>query len=111
MKDYVQEFIKSCERCQRTTKNKGQFSVLHPLPLCTETNQRVNCDLFGPLKTISSKSHVLCITDAHTKFVELVAVPNKEAKTLFSEPGYVDSASRTNFSQTEGRNSAIPLSR
>jgi hypothetical protein len=32
-------------------------------------------------QNIQSKAHVLCITDAHTKFEELEVVGNKEAKT------------------------------
>ena len=78
----VQQAILECDRCQRAFKRGHSLSKLHPLPLCTGTNQRVHCDLFGPLKTITSKAHVLCITDAHTKFVELVIVPNKEAETV-----------------------------
>ena len=82
MRDDVQQAIRECDRCQRAIAKGSSRGYLHPLPLCTSTNQRVHCDLFGPLKTISSKAHVLCITDAHTKFVELVVVPNKEAETV-----------------------------
>ena len=82
MRADVQQAITECDRCQKALKRGHALSKLHPLPLCTETNQRVHCDLFGPLKTISSKAHVLCITDAHTKYVELVMVPNKEAETV-----------------------------
>ena len=40
-------------------------------------------DLFGPLKTSDKgKKFILCITDAFTKYVELVALPNKEAPTV-----------------------------
>jgi hypothetical protein len=38
-------------------------------------NQRVHMDLFGPLKfSGSGKKHILCITDAFSKYVELVAI-------------------------------------
>jgi len=82
MKHDVADFISSCDRCQKSLKTTQRSGTLNPLPLCTSTNQRVHCDLFGPLKTISSKAHVLCITDAHSKFVELAVVPNKEARTV-----------------------------
>jgi hypothetical protein len=43
----------------------------------------VHADLFGPLKTSDKgKKFILCITDAFTKYVELVALPNKEAATV-----------------------------
>ena len=84
MRAVVQQTILECELCQKAIQKGHGGSKLHPLPLCTGTNQRVHCDLFGPLKTISSKAHILCITDAHTKFVELVVVPNKEAHTVGS---------------------------
>jgi Integrase core domain len=54
--------------------------LLSPLPQCTEPNQRIHADLFGPLKTTSGdKKFILCLTDAFTKYVELVTIPNKEA--------------------------------
>ncbi len=53
------------------------------MPLPTEPGQRVHADLFGPLKTSDKgKKFILCITDAFTKYVELVALPNKEAATV-----------------------------
>jgi hypothetical protein len=40
-------------------------------------------DLFGPLKTMpSSKKFILCVTDALSKYVELVVIPEKSASTL-----------------------------
>jgi hypothetical protein len=43
----------------------------------------VHADLFGPLKTSDSgKKFILCLTDALTKYVELVPLPNKEADTV-----------------------------
>jgi hypothetical protein len=54
--------------------------LLSPLPQCTEPNQRILADLFGPLKTTSK--FILCLTDAFTKYVELVTIPNKEAFTV-----------------------------
>jgi Integrase core domain len=57
--------------------------LLSPLPLPTEPGQRVHADLFGPLKTSDKgKKFILCMTDAFTKYVKLVALPNKEAVTV-----------------------------
>jgi Integrase core domain len=56
---------------------------LSPLPQCTEPNQRIHADLFGPLKMSSgNKKFILCLTDAFTEYVELVTIPNKEAFTV-----------------------------
>ncbi len=42
----------------------------------------MHADLFGPLKTTDKgKKFILCITDAFTKYVSLVALLNKEAAT------------------------------
>jgi hypothetical protein len=57
--------------------------LLSPLPLLTEPGQQVHVDLFGPLKTSDKgKKFLLCITDAFTKYVKLVTLPNKEAATV-----------------------------
>jgi hypothetical protein len=43
----------------------------------------VHADLFGPLRTFDNgKKFILCITDAFTKYIELVPLPNKEAVTV-----------------------------
>jgi hypothetical protein len=53
---------------------------LTPLPICTEPNQRIHADLIGALITLGrNKKYILCMTDTFKKYVELVALPNKEA--------------------------------
>jgi hypothetical protein len=59
--------------------------IVSSLPQPMEPNQRVHEDLFGPLKTAENgKQFILCITYALTKYVLLVALPNKEVATLSS---------------------------
>jgi len=71
--------IKECQRCQKRKDDKPQPTLLSPLPQCTAPNQRVNIDLFGPLKTSGhGKKMVLCMTDVFTKYMELVTL---EAET------------------------------
>jgi transposase InsO family protein len=84
MDAYIYKHINSCQKCQvRRTDHRGPPDVLHQLPLTTDINQRVGMDLFGPLKTSGSgKAYVLCLTDTHSKFMELAALPNKEASTV-----------------------------
>jgi hypothetical protein len=48
-------------------------------------NQRVHMDLFGQLKMSGSgKKYIMCITDAFSKYVVLVAIPAKSATTVAS---------------------------
>jgi hypothetical protein len=76
--------LKACHRCQiRQTDDRPPPALLSSLPKPTEPNHRVHADLFGPLKTSDSgKRFILCMTDALTKYVELVPLPNKEADTF-----------------------------
>ena len=80
----VQQHVRSCHKCQlRRTDHPQPPPLLSPLPIVSEPNVRVHADLFGPLKTSSKgKSYLLCMTDACTKYVELVAIDNKEASTV-----------------------------
>jgi len=58
------------------------LTLLSPLPQCTAPNQRVHIDIFGPLKTsVKGKKMLLSMMDAFTKYVELVALADKEAET------------------------------
>jgi hypothetical protein len=83
MDDDIEAYLKKCQICQQYSDKNG------PLPqpgqdvqLPTRPNQRVHVDLFGPLKnTDKDKEHILVITDAFTKFVQLVPIPNKESST------------------------------
>ena len=82
----IMDHINVCKNCQvRRTDDRPLPQLLSPLPQCTAPNQRMHMDLFGPLKTSDSgKKYVLCMTDAFSKYAEMVAVPNKEAGTVSS---------------------------
>jgi hypothetical protein len=48
----------------------------------TKSNQHVHADQFRPLKTsATARNSSLSITDAFTKYIQLMALPNKEAAT------------------------------
>jgi hypothetical protein len=70
----------------------------------------IHVDLFGPLKmSDSGKKFILCMTDALTKYVELVPLPNKEANTVanaFLTNGIVVLAPGLTSSLTKERNFA-----
>jgi hypothetical protein len=76
--------LKTCHRCQQQRKDdRPPPALLSSLPQPTEPNQQVHADLFGPLKTTDSgKKFISCMTDALTKYVKLVPLPNKEANTI-----------------------------
>ena len=76
--------VTSCHRCQARRKtDMPKPPLLTPMPQCTSLNQRVAIDLMGPLRTSTQgKKYVLCMTDAFTKYSEIVAIPNKEAPTV-----------------------------
>ena len=80
----VQQHVRSCHRCQlRRTDHPQPPPLLSPLPIVNEPNIRMHADLFGPLRTSDKgKRYLLCMTDACTKYVELVAIENKEASTV-----------------------------
>ena len=80
----ITEHIKACHRCQlRKNDHRPPPALLTPLPQPTEPNMRIHADLHGPLRTSGNmKKYILVITDAFTKYVELVAIENKEAVTV-----------------------------
>ena len=80
----IQTHLKTCQKCQlRWTRDQTKPALLSPLPQCTQPNQRIHADLFGFLVVSGrGKKYILCITDAFTKYVELVAINNKEASTV-----------------------------
>ncbi len=90
------------------TKNE-----LTPLPQCSEPNQRVHMDLFGPLKTSESgKKYFMCITDAFSKFAELIALPDKQAQQWqkhYSPDGYADMGFHLKSCQIKEKNFAMKL--
>jgi hypothetical protein len=70
------------KNAKKQKDDRPQTMLLSPLSQCTAPNQRVHINLFGPLKTSDKgKKMVLCMTDAFTKYVELVALADKEAET------------------------------
>jgi hypothetical protein len=56
---------------------------LQPIPQFSLPNQRIHMDLFGPCKMSDmGNKYILTITNAFTKYSEIVAIPNKEAETV-----------------------------
>ncbi len=71
--------IKSCDKCQRTRKDKRLTTFASPLPQCNLMY------LFGPLKTMpSGKNFIMYIGDAFLQYTELITVPEKCVPALAS---------------------------
>jgi hypothetical protein len=79
----VTKFVKECPICATTKARATKPAPLQSLPICVEPNTRVHLDLFGPLKiSEGGNKYILVITDAFTKYTEVVAIENKEAETV-----------------------------
>jgi len=64
------------------TASHPHCSPACPSPL-NPKNHHVHADLFGALKTTGcGKKFILCMTDALTKSVKLVPLPNREVATV-----------------------------
>ena len=86
IKQDIQMHLDSCLQCQQRKKSLAKPLPLQTLPTVDSPNYRIHIDLFGPLKT-SEKGNkmILCITDAFTKYAEVVAIPDKTAETVANE--------------------------
>ena len=80
----VASFILRCRICQEKgdPKAKNALTPLRPWPAPSGPNTRVHGDLVGPFKSNTDNKHILVITCAFTKWVELVPIKNKEAGTV-----------------------------
>jgi hypothetical protein len=79
----ISDHLQKCDKYQVTKHGKTSPELLSPLPQCTEPNQKVHPNVFGPLKmSEGDKKFILCISDAFTKYVKLVALQNKDALTV-----------------------------
>ena len=86
IKTDIQAHLDSCLQCQQRKKSLAKPLPLQTLPTVDSPNYRIHIDLFGPLKTSEhGNKMILCITDAFTKYAEVVAIPDKSAETVANE--------------------------
>ena len=83
----IKHHITTCLKCQTNKADKfPRKTTLQSMPQCSLPNQRIHLDLFGPCKTSDmGNKYILTMTDAFTKYAEVVAIPNKEATTVSTE--------------------------
>ena len=77
----VDAFIARCRECQMSDSRQPR-AHLHPWEPATAPFQRVHIDLYGPLTSLREKKYVAVVTDAFTKWVEVVAIQDKTAATV-----------------------------
>ena len=77
----VTEFIRNCGPCQHANR-PPKNAALTPWPATSKPNERVHIDLFGPLRGDPIYKYVAVITDAFSKWTEVVPLPDKEATTV-----------------------------
>ena len=111
MHNDLKKHMDECLKCQVSQKAKFEKTVeLQPLPQCSMPNQRIHMDLFGPCKTSHAGIKlVLTMTDAFTKYAEIVAIPNKEAvqwQMQFSQNGFVGTDAQQSSTQTWEKSSS-----
>ena len=80
----IEGHIKLCKIChQQNNRNNVKDKVpLQPWDPPKSRNHRIHFDLVGPLKSHTKFKYILTITDAYSRWVELVPIENKEAITV-----------------------------
>ncbi len=81
----IEAHVKMCKICHQ---QNDRYNVKNKVPLNpwgppTGRNQRIHFDLVGPLTSSNTKyKHILSVTDAFSRWVELIPIENKTAITV-----------------------------
>ena len=82
----VEDFCRSCQVCQKFSKQKVVKAPLIPLPVVIEPFRRVAMDIVGPLpRTKSGNRYILVICDYATRYPEAVPVKAVDAEHIAEE--------------------------
>jgi hypothetical protein len=82
MKEDIASYVRSCPDCERAKRPWPHVGDLQPLDV-TKVFEYMHLDLIGPLpKTYSGNAYILNAVDRATKRTVLVALPNKESRTV-----------------------------
>ena len=86
MRDDVRHYCRSCVTCAKSNDPPAGYRASHSVTTQpTEPWQHLALDLMGPIGASATKKgnrYVLVVLDLFTKGVELVAIPDKSAKTV-----------------------------
>ena len=80
----ISKFVRHCKRCHQQKDARTDTSKI-PLKTWntpTHRNMRIHMDLIGPLTPSRGCTHILTVTDAFTRYTELVAIPNHYSLTV-----------------------------
>ena len=79
----IKEYCRSCETCalQRRVVTRA---FLHPLKVATAPFEVIGMHFLGPIKPESTNGnkYILVMTDAFSKWTEVVALPNQTAEAV-----------------------------
>ena len=73
------DHVAACEICQKVNNpNKRTTTApLKPHPIPQRFNERVHSDLVGPLLSNTENKYILVLSDAFTKWLELIPIKDK----------------------------------
>ena len=79
----IQSYVKSCDVCQKATRNYSNHKApLQPLPIA-EPFMRVHMDILGPLpETLEGFKYILSVVDSFTGWIECIPMKNQQADTV-----------------------------
>lgn len=79
----VQDFIKTCETCQkRKNTTKKKFGLLHPIPPTNKVFERIQLDIIGPLNPSNRYKYILTVTEACSRFAFAYPLVTADAKAI-----------------------------
>ena len=79
----IQNFVLSCDSCQKQKKNNSTGrSPIIPLPTEETFGARVHLDLLGEISGNPDCRFILVATDSYSKLAEFIACKSKEAKEV-----------------------------
>ena len=81
--EFVKSYVDSCETCQKIKRSFLPKVPLHPMPVKTQSFNRLHMDILGPLPEASDKSkYILLVVDSLSKWPEAFPISNQEAVTI-----------------------------
>lgn len=79
----VDNFVKKCEDCQRSKNGRNIKMPMFITDTPYKPFEKVYLDVVGPLNvTLSGNKYILTFEDDLTKFMDCVAVPDQETRTI-----------------------------
>ena len=79
----VAQYVLTCDRCQK--HKKSNYTGINPLaevPTERRFNDHIHVDIFGPLRNSSTCKFILTVTDAFTRWAEIIPCRTKTAEEI-----------------------------